>query len=268
VRTTQENNNNNNNNNKNQPTMETKRHRLPMVSYLCNFCETLPRTNILGELIQLPKGSIGKVSKQRVLDKQYRLSKKQVPVYVNDTFPSYPLYEIPNPSQRAAKILKRDNFTWTVENIKEAAECFRIPTGTKVLLFMPKIFFCNELLKHDNFRVKRKSPISGEQVVTGVKPCCPWCKNNSGVEFRCWECQNSDDAPRKGVHINASITPFFGARYWCKSSECVGKPLMELLMLALVILPKLARMVIRKRTRLENKKFGAVHQNLLPTTAS
>jgi hypothetical protein len=25
------------------------------------------------------------------------------------------------------------------------------------------------------------------------------------------------------VHIDASITPFFGARYFCKGSECVGK---------------------------------------------
>jgi hypothetical protein len=111
-----------------------------------------------------------------MLDRQYRLGNKQVPVYVNDTFPSYPLYEIPNPSQHAAKILKRNNFTWTVENIKEAAECFRIPTGTKFLLFMPEIFFLDELLEHDIFRVKRNSPILGEQVVTGVKPCCPWCK--------------------------------------------------------------------------------------------
>jgi hypothetical protein len=54
-------------------------------------------------------------------------------------FPSYPLYEIPNPSERATTIWKRDIFFLTAQNIKEAAECFRIPAGTKVLLFMPEL---------------------------------------------------------------------------------------------------------------------------------
>jgi hypothetical protein len=183
-------------------------------------------------------------------------------------FPSYPLYKILSPSEHATTIWKCDNFLWTAQNIKEAAECFCIPAGTNILLFMPELSYHDKLIEMDVFQVRSpKSPIMGEQAVTGVKPCCPWCRNNSGVEFRCWECQNLEDAPWKGIHSDASITPFLEHGIGARAQDVLGGSLVELLMLALVMFRKLMWMVIQKRTiKMEYKKFGAAIPNLLPTT--
>ena len=106
----------------------------------------------------------------------------------------------------------------TQQVIQEAADCFRIPEGTKVLAVIPEFFLQDELKEDPKFEVYDDD---GKKT-GGVKPCCPWGQSNKGVSWKSWECQNVQTMPRSMINVDASRMPLLGARYWCDNDECCG----------------------------------------------
>lgn len=192
----------------------------PLVGCLRMIAQTMPRLNVRGELVTLSKGATGRQAKKDTLDESNTWRKKQIDKFIH-AMPSYPLLEIASPEARALQVFKDHGYEWTERSIEKAAAEFRVPSGTKVLLVMPELFCRDALIKLEQFQVKTRNPETDTDKVTGVMPCCPWCKSNKKVEFKLFECQNSKYI-RKAIGGNSEITPLFGARYCCRSFVCVG----------------------------------------------
>ena len=192
----------------------------PIVQVLRTMVDQLPRPNRRGELAWKKTASTGNQAIQELLNPENRVTDKQQRVLLKGMFPSFPLYSVPNPEIRAKKLLaaNRGKLHKFPEVVKQAAEQFRVPEGQRVLFIGPEYFCRDILIKDERFQVKDK-----DGHITGILPCCPWCKNNNGVSFRTFECQNVQSPPRAGVHTDSTPYPLLGIRYWCKKKGCVGE---------------------------------------------
>ena len=195
----------------------------PLVRYLRSFCETLPRLNKIGQLARKSVGSTGSYASKELNDPTNALTDNQVKSMLGEKFPNFPIVNLPSPSQLATKILRQNQQNMTEDVVLEAASYFRIPKDSKCLAIMPEYFFRSELAKHKRFQVLQRNVLTQKEEVVGVRPCCPWCKTNQGIQFNVWEVSNVATMPRAGIDTDASLLPLLGARYWCKKKGCVGK---------------------------------------------
>jgi hypothetical protein len=61
-----------------------------------------------------------------------------VQILIKESFPCYPLVNIPNPSVRALEV--KDGMRWTEESVWCAREYFYVPSGTQLLVLFPDVF--------------------------------------------------------------------------------------------------------------------------------
>jgi hypothetical protein len=190
----------------------------PLVRYQRLLADRLPLLNANGQLAYKSTESTGAAAIKELSDPKNILSDGAINNLKKTRCPNFPFMDVPNPEALARKVLVENQGNITPEVRQYAADFFRIPEGTRMMFIGPEYFCRDQLLHNPKFQVRDSG-----SVLTGVKPCCPWCKVNIGVCFKSWECKNVKTMPRSIVTTNASRMPLFGVRYWCGNNECAGK---------------------------------------------
>jgi hypothetical protein len=175
------------------------------------------------------KGRIIRLDKQIDTGTQARsknaqvFTEKQVIRHLKDQLPCFPIHNVESPILRAFAARTRAAGRWTKESVQEAASEFLIPSGTKILVVFPELFYRDILFAYPEFQVIEKDEKQPEKSkVVGVKSPCPFCKTNKSVRFLKWECQQQVSTPRRVMDVDALPIFLASPRMECLNEECVG----------------------------------------------
>jgi len=100
-------------------------------------------------------------------------------------------------------------------------KAFNLPQPCNILIICPEIFDRDALRREKKFQANRGSSRGG---VCGVKPCCPFCKNNKEVGLKEFSGAKGDGSVRMVLKSDGSSWPLVTASWLCTSETCAGPP--------------------------------------------
>lgn len=191
------------------PEATKKKQPSKITSYLRSLVSEkfFPKIDTEGIIYQTKQAGVRGTQAKKV---RVELSESDIQNLISTRFPSAPQYVIPNPEIRALEI--KGDSQWTPSTVKEAVECFYIPSGTRVVIIWPDLFDRPVLRKHKEYQ-------KGSRVLTP----CPYCGSNEYVKFLCFTVQKKPQRPRHTVNLDALCSPCISPIMECSSPSCYGE---------------------------------------------